>query len=65
MHDKENKTIGYNVIELDIANAKGEGIELSEIGTKNNVNVRNLSCEFGLATLFIDAGCSPWDPRGC
>jgi hypothetical protein len=63
VYDKENKTIRYDVIELDVANAKGEGIELSEIGTKNNVNPSNLSGEFGLSTLFIDAGCSPWDPR--
>ncbi len=60
-YNKEKKTIEYNVMKLDIPSSKK--IILSDIGTKSNTNSSGIVSDFRSATLFIDAGCSPWDPR--
>ena len=60
-YNKEKKTIEYNVMKLDIPSSKK--IILSDIGTKSNTNSSGIVSNFRSATLFIDAGCSPWDPR--
>jgi hypothetical protein len=64
-YDREQKTIQYEVINLD--NTGSRNIILSNIGEGNdsNTNLSKSIGKFGVATLFIDTGCNPLDPRGC
>jgi len=65
-YSKEQKTIQYNVINLDDTGTTN--IILSNIGegtTNSNINSSKPIDTFGTATLFIDSGCNPLDPRGC
>ena len=65
VYNKEQKTMQYDVINVD--NSTSKNIVLSTIGegTENNIKSSKSIDKFGIATLFIDSGCNPWDPRGC
>ncbi len=62
-YDKEHETIRYDILNLD--DSGSNNIVLSNVGIENNSSIASKSIDrFGIATLFIDSGCDPWDSCG-
>lgn len=57
----DSETLFYiaEVLAIDEIDASTLGVEQEPLGPGE------LPFTFGRSTLFIDSGCSPWDPRGC